>query len=76
MSCVKDFYNLLVQGSQAHARWELEMSTNIMKSRKRQGVLFLLLLPVIIGGIAIDAGDGPGLPGALGGKNAPQRFVD
>jgi hypothetical protein len=42
----REFYQLLLKGSQAHARWELEMSTNIMKSRKRQGVLFLLLLPV------------------------------
>ena len=74
----REFYQLLLKGSQAHARWELEMSTNIMKSRKRQGVLFLLLLPVIIGGIAIAAGDGPGLPGALGGKNAymPSHYTN
>jgi hypothetical protein len=70
MSCFKDFYNLLVQGSEAHARWELEMSTNILKSRKRKGILLLMLLPIIIGGIAIAAGDGSGLPNALGGKSA------
>jgi uncharacterized membrane protein YfcA len=54
------------------------MSTNIMKSRKRQVALFLLLLPVIIGGIAIAAGDGLGLPGALGGKNAymPSHYTN
>jgi uncharacterized protein len=78
MSCFKDFYNLMVQGSQAHARWELEMSTNILKSRKRKGVLLLLLLPVLIGGIAIAAGDGPGLPNALGGKSAymPSHYTN
>ncbi|MBB5348303.1 sulfite exporter TauE/SafE family protein [Desulfoprunum benzoelyticum] len=74
----REFYQLLLKGSQAHARWELEMSTNIMKSRKRQVALFLLLLPVIIGGIAIAAGDGLGLPGALGGKNAymPSHYTN
>jgi uncharacterized membrane protein YfcA len=29
-----------------------------------------MLLPILIGGIAIAAGDGPGLPDALGGKSA------
>ena len=74
----RQFYQMLVQGSQAQARWELEMSTNIMKSRKRQTVLFLFLLPVIIGGIAIAAGDGSGLPGAIGGKNAymPSHYTN
>jgi uncharacterized membrane protein YfcA len=77
-SYFREFYQLMLKGSQAHARWELEMSTNIMKSRKRQGVLFLLLLPVIIGGIAIAAGDGAGLPGAIGGKNAymPSHYTN
>jgi len=70
MRCFKDFYNLLMQGSQAHARWELEMSTNILKSRKRKGVLLLMLLPVLVGGIAIAAGDGSGLPSVIGGKSA------
>ena len=74
----RQFYQMLVQGSQAHARWELEMSTNIMKSRKRQGVLFLMMLPVIIGGIAIAAGDGSGIPNVIGGKNAymPSHYTN
>ena len=70
MRCFKDFYNLLVQGSQAHARWELEMSTNILKSRKRKGILLLMLLPILVGGLAIAAGDGSGLPSVIGGKSA------
>jgi uncharacterized membrane protein YfcA len=61
---------MLVKGSQAQARWELEMSTNILKSRKRRGILFLLLLPIIMGGIAIAAGDGSGLPHVIGGKSS------
>lgn len=74
----REFYQMLLKGSQAQARWELEMSTNIMKSRKRQAVLFLFLLPVIVGGIAIAAGDSGGLPGALGGKNAymPSHYTN
>jgi len=66
----KQLYQLLVDGSRAHARWELEMSTNIMHSRKRQAILLLLLLPILIGGIAIAAGDGSGLPNVIGGKSA------
>ena len=78
MRCFREFYNLLLQGSQAHARWELEMSTNILKSRKRKGVLLLMLLPVLVGGIAIAAGDGSGLPAALGGKSAymPSHYTN
>ena len=78
MRCFREFYNLLLQGSQAHARWELEMSTNILKSRKRKGVLLLMLLPVLVGGIAIAAGDGSGLPTALGGKSAymPSHYTN
>ena len=74
----REFYQLLLKGSEAHARWELEMSTNIMKSRKRQVALLLMLLPVVIGGIAIAAGDGSGLPGVIGGKNAymPSHYTN
>jgi uncharacterized protein len=70
MSYFKDFYQMMVKGSQAHARWELEMSTNILGNPKKRAVLLLLLLPIIIGGVAIAAGDGPGLPNVIGGKSA------
>ena len=78
MSYCKDFYQMMVKGSQAHARWELEMSTNILGSPKKRAILFLLLLPIIIGGVAIAAGDGPGLPNVLGGKNAymPSHYTN
>ena len=70
MNAFKQVYQLLVDGSRAQARWELEMSTNIMASRKRQAILLLLLLPILLGGIAIAAGDGSGLPNVIGGKSA------
>lgn len=78
MSYGREFYQMMVRGSEAYARWDLEASTNILRSRKRMGLLFLLLLPVIIGGIAIAAGDGSGLPGAIGSKSAymPSHYTN
>ena len=70
MSYCKDFYQMMVKGSQAHARWELEMSTNILGCRKRRTLLICLLIPIIMGGIAIAGGDGAGLPHVIGGKSA------
>ena len=74
----REFYALLLQGSQAHARWELEMSTNILKSKKRLALLSIMLLPILIGGIAIASGDGSGLPHVLGGKSAymPSHYTN
>lgn len=69
MNYCREFYHLLLRGSQAYARWDLETSTNILKSRRKLCVLFLLLLPIILGGVAIAANDGS-LPEMLGGKKA------
>nr|WP_279626302.1 sulfite exporter TauE/SafE family protein [Desulfofustis glycolicus] len=54
------------------------MSTNILTSRKRQILLFLMLLPILLGGIALAGGDGAGLPGMLGGKSAymPSHYTN
>lgn len=78
MSFFKDFGELLMRGSQAHARWEIEMSNTILGSRKRMAVLLLLLMPILIGGIAIAAGDGVELPGSIGGKSAymPSHYTN
>ncbi len=78
MNHCREFYRLMLQGSHAMARWELEMSTNILRSRKRQALLFLMLLPILIGGIAIAAGDGSGLPELIGGKSAfmPSHYTN
>jgi hypothetical protein len=61
---------LLMLGAQAHFRWELEMSKNILSSRKRLFVLGLLTLPVILGGIAFANEISNVLPEVLGGKKA------
>ena len=52
MKFFRDLNQFMVAGARAHARWELEMSNNILKSRKRLLVLGLLLIPVFLGGIA------------------------
>jgi uncharacterized membrane protein YfcA len=70
MSFFKDLNQFMMMGARAHAKWELEMSNNILKSRSRSLILCLLLVPIILGGIAI-AGDPSGaLPDVLGGKKA------
>ncbi|MDJ0622842.1 MAG: sulfite exporter TauE/SafE family protein [Desulfocapsaceae bacterium] len=70
MKFSRDFYNLLIQGSQAYARWDLETSRTILRSKKRMTLLFLLLLPIFAYGIAVAAGDGTLLPETIGGKKA------
>ena len=69
MRFFRDLYKIMVTGAQWQARWELEMSTNILRSRKRLAVLGLLLLPVLAGGVWLFAADVE-LPTFLGGKNA------
>lgn len=70
MSFFKDLNHFMMLGARAHAKWELEMSNNILRSRPRKFILLLLLIPIILGGIAI-AGDPSGaLPEVLGGKKA------
>ena len=71
MTFFKQWAQFMLAGARAHARWEKEMSDNILGSRKRMVVLGLLLLPVVIGGIAFaDQLAAAGLPDVLGGKKA------
>jgi len=60
----------LMLGAQAHSRWELEMSRNILGSRKRLFVLGLLTVPVVLGGFAFANEITNALPEVLGGKKA------
>jgi len=70
MKFFRQLNQFMVAGAKAQAQWELEMSTNILKSRKRLLVLGLLLLPAIIGGICFAEDIGSALPSFLGGKSA------
>ncbi len=57
-------------GAQAHARWELNVSTTILKDKKRLMLLMLLLFPIILGGWAFADDIAGTLPELLGGKKA------
>lgn len=64
---MRKFYAVLMAASQAHARWELEVSHNILRSKKRMLILLALALPAILVSLAV-AGDV--MPEILGGKKA------
>ena len=70
MNFFKQWAQFMLAGAKAHARWEKEMSDNILGSRKRLMVLGLFLLPIIIGGIAFADQLATGMPDVLGGKKA------
>lgn len=78
MKFFRELNQFMVAGAKAHAQWELEMSTNILKSRKRLMVLGLLLLPAIVGGICFADQVGSALPGFIGGKTAygPSHYTN
>jgi uncharacterized membrane protein YfcA len=65
MNFFKQLGNYMMLGARCQAQWELEVSNRIFGDRRRLFVLLLLMLPVVIGGIAL-ADD---LPAMLGGKS-------
>ncbi len=70
MYFTRELYQFLMIGAKAHARWELEMSNNILRSRWRVALLCLLLIPIILGGVAFADGIESALPSFIGGKSA------
>lgn len=63
MSFPRSVFEFLKEGTVAHARWECEVSTNILRNRKKLLILFIMLLPILLV-ILAEAGD------ILGGKTA------
>ncbi len=59
-----------MQGAKAHAQWEIQMSTNILASRKRVAMLLMLLVPIILCGIVFAEQMAGAIPDILGGKKA------
>jgi len=47
MSFPRQVFEFLKAASAAHARWDLQVSLSILRSRKKLLVLFLLLLPIL-----------------------------
>jgi len=70
MKFFRQWGRFMMWGAQAHAKWELEMSNNILRDRKRLIILGLLSLPIIWGSIAFANDIGGALPELLGGKKA------
>ncbi|HWR73630.1 MAG TPA: sulfite exporter TauE/SafE family protein, partial [Nitrospirota bacterium] len=63
MGMMRNTYEYLKAASEAHAKWDYEVSMSILKNRKKMWILFLLLLPIVVVSFA-DAGN------ILGGKTA------
>ncbi len=70
MSFFKQWGQFMMMGARAHAKWELEISNNILRSRTRMVILCLLIIPIIIGGIAYASDLIEILPDTIGGKKA------
>jgi uncharacterized membrane protein YfcA len=60
----------MMMGARAFAQWEIQNSYTILRDRKRIILLFLLLLPIILGGIAFADQISDTMPQLLGGKKA------
>ena len=70
MKFFKQWGKFMMMGARAHARWGIDNANTILRDRRRMFVLGLLIVPILLGGIAIAAGDGSVLPEVLGGKKA------
>ncbi|MGE4553049.1 MAG: sulfite exporter TauE/SafE family protein [Desulfovibrionaceae bacterium] len=70
MRFFKDFAQLMLAGSRAHAKWEMDMTSTIMGSRKRLMILALLIIPIFLLGMAYADQVADALPHFLGGKKA------
>ncbi len=70
MGFFKEWGRFMMAATKAHARWEMDMSRTILGDRKRIIILGLLLVPCILGGIALADQVTEVLPDVLGGKKA------
>lgn len=70
MNFFRQWGKFMMMGARAHAKWELDMSNNILGDKKRMVILGLLTIPIILVGIAFAEQIGSALPELLGGKKA------
>ena len=56
MGALRQVYEFMQAAARAHARWDYEVSMNIIRSRKRLLILGLMLLPVALVTVAQAAG--------------------
>ena len=52
MSFGRQVYDFLLSGSQAYAKWDLEVSTSILRNRKKLLLLLALAVPILAGCLA------------------------
>jgi uncharacterized membrane protein YfcA len=78
MKFFRQLHQFMMAGAMAQARWELDMSNNILKSRKRLLVLGLLLIPVVLGGVAFADNITEAIPTFIGGKSSygPSHYTN
>lgn len=63
MGYARDVYEFMKAGAVAHAKWDIEVSTSIIKNRKKMLILLMLMLPIMLFSFA-EASD------FIGGKTA------
>jgi len=73
MNFFKQWGKFMMMGARAHARWEIDVSTTILGSKKRLLILGLFMLPIILGGFVfadelVEITDV--MPDVLGGHKA------
>ena len=70
MNFFKQLGAVMMMGARAHAKWEIDTSNTILRSRKRLLILALLFIPIILGGIVFAEDAAKVLPDIIGGKEA------
>jgi len=65
----RKMFNMILLAGKVHAKWEIETSNNILRSKKKIIILLLLAMPAIVFSIVLAANDG-NLPHFIGGKTA------
>ena len=67
MRKARQFYQLFMLASYAHAKWDYETSMNILQSKRRRLIPILMALPIVLAPMFVSA---DALPELLGGKDA------
>ncbi len=70
MNFFRQWGKFMLVGAKAHARWELSVSTTILKDKKRLFLLGILVIPAVLGSFAFADQIGGALPEFVGGKEA------
>ncbi len=67
MKTMSKLYKMMIYAARAHAQWDIEVSTNIIKNRRKLLILLIMLTPILLVSVATAS---VGLPDILGGHKA------